>query len=147
MRISFAVVPETLFKKLFARHRTATFGDIGSPKTYPPLEGLSAERNSVRARLTVPTSACRGHFEQHPALPVTVLVGELVRMARSLLAGKYRVTNLRVRSPALAWAGDQLSLELTRGSGASAFIGRAHVADRLIANVQFSVAPNPGSES
>ena len=84
LRVSYAVIAETLFTRLFARHRTATFGDVGSHKGYAPLDALSYERHAAHARLPISTSACRGHFEQHPALPVSTLLGQLVRLTSSL---------------------------------------------------------------
>jgi hypothetical protein len=141
VRASFALVPETLFLKLFVRHRTATYGDMGSHKIYPPLDAISCDRHAAQARLVVPRSACRGHFDQHPALPVPVLVGQLVRLTSSLAEGKFRVSALHVKSPALAWAGDELRLRVAKAASPWSFVGHASVAGRSVASVRLALAP------
>jgi hypothetical protein len=140
VRASFAVIPETLFLKLFVRHRTATYGDMGSHKIYPPLDGITCDRHAAQARLVVPRSSCRGHFDQHPALPVPVMVGQLVRLTSSLAEGKFRVTALHVKSPALAWAGDELRLRVAKATSPWSFTGHAAVAGRTVASVRLAVA-------
>jgi len=139
VRVSFAVIPDTLFHKLFLRHRTHTYGDMGSYKIYPPLDGISCDRHAAHARLVVPRSACRGHFDQHPALPVPVLVGQLVRLTSSLADGRFRVTSLHVKSPALAWAGDELRLRIAKVSSPWSFAGHGSVGGRTVASVRFAV--------
>ncbi|HEV8547806.1 MAG TPA: hypothetical protein VGQ57_02240, partial [Polyangiaceae bacterium] len=49
--LSFAVVPESLFERLFARHRAATFDDHGSHRSYPPLDALWHDQKDAHARL------------------------------------------------------------------------------------------------
>ena len=141
VHVSFAVIPETLFHKLFLQHRTHTYGDMGSHKVYPPLDGITCDRHSAQARLVVPRSACRGHFEQHPALPVPVLVGQLVRLTSSLADGKFRVTALQVKSPAVAWAGDELRLRVAKAATPWSFAGHGAVGGRTVASVRLAVAP------
>jgi len=138
VRASFAVVPEKLFLRLFVRHQRTTFGDTGSHKSYPPLTGLFSDRTYAKARFSIPRSACRGHFEQHPALPVTGLVGQMLRLGSSLIEAPFRVTALRLRSQALAWAGEELDLHLARSSGAFTFTGHASVEGRVVATLAFS---------
>jgi hypothetical protein len=140
VRASFAVVPETLFHKLFARHRTHTYGDMGSHKSYPPLDGITCDRHTAHARLVVPRSACRGHFEQHPALPVPVLVGQLIRLTSTLADGKFRVTALHAKSPALAWAGDDLRLRIAKAASPWSFAGHGSVGGRTVATLRLAVA-------
>ncbi len=139
LRVSYAMVPETLFTRLFIRHKSGTFGDTGSHKSYPPFSALTHERHRAEAWLSVATSDCRGHFEQHSALPVTVLFGQLVRLASNLTEGRFRVSSARVRSQALAWAGDELRLSIVRRSGPWNFSGRASTAGRAVATVDLCV--------
>jgi hypothetical protein len=147
LRVSYAVIPETLFTRLFARHRTTTFGDFGSHKTYAPLESTGVDRHSAQARLVVPTSACRGHFDQHPALPVSTLLGQLVRLTSSLWDGEFRVSSLRMRSQAVAWAGDALDLRVTKSSGPWNFAGQASAAGRTVATVNLCLLPAEATRS
>jgi hypothetical protein len=141
LRVSYAVIPETLFTRLFARHRTTTFGDFGSHKSYPPLESTSIDRHSAHARLSVSTSACRGHFDQHPALPVSTLLGQLIRLTSSLWDGRFRVSSLRMRSQAVAWAGDELELRVAKSSGPWNFTGHVSAGGRTVATANLCLLP------
>ena len=146
LRVSYAVVTETLFTRLFARHCTATFGDVGSHKGYAPLDAVGYEKHAAHARLPISTSACRGHFEQHPALPVSTLLGQLVRLTSTLGNGSFRVASLRVRSQAVAWAGDELSLRVAKTSGQWNFAGHAAASSRTVATANLCIvrAGSPG---
>lgn len=141
LRVSYAVIPETLFTRLFARHRTTTFGDFGSHKSYPPLEAAGYDRHAAHARLVVSTASCRGHFDQHPALPVSTLLGQLVRLTSSLWDGPFRVSSLRIRSQAVAWAGDELELRVAKSSGPWNFAGHASSGGRTVASVNLCLLP------
>lgn len=141
LRVSYAVIAETLFTRLFARHRTATFGDVGSHKGYAPLDALSYEKHAAHARLPISSSACRGHFEQHPALPVSTLLGQLVRLTSTLWDGRFRVSSVRMRSQAVAWAGDELSLRVAKTSGPWNFAGHAAAAGRTVATANLCILP------
>lgn len=141
LRVSYAVIPETLFTRLFARHRTTTFGDFGSHKSYPPLAAVGYDRHAASARLAVSTSACRGHFDQHPALPVSTLLGQLVRLTSSLWDGPFRVSSLRMRSQAVAWAGDELDLRVAKSSGPWNFAGQASAGGRTVASANLCLLP------
>lgn len=144
LRVSYAVITETLFTRLFARHRTATFGDVGSHRSYPPLDALVQDRHAAQARLVIATSACRGHFELHPALPVSTLLGQLVRLTSTLWDGSFRVSSFRIRSQAVAWAGDVLSLRVAKTSGPWNFSGHAASDTRTMATTNLCLLPaNP----
>jgi hypothetical protein len=141
LRVSYAVIAETLFTRLFARHRTATFGDVGSHKGYAPLDALGYEKHAAHARLPIPTSACRGHFEQHPALPVSTLLGQLVRLTSTLWDGRFRVSSVRLRSQAVAWAGDELALRIAKTSGPWNFAGHAAASSRTVMTANLCLLP------
>jgi hypothetical protein len=141
LRVSYAVIPETLFTRLFARHRTTTFGDFGSHESYAPFESAGIDRHAAHARLVVRTSACRGHFEQHPALPVSTLLGQFVRLTSALWDGNFRISSLRMRSQAVAWAGDELELRIAKSSGPWNFAGHAAAGGRTVATVNLCLLP------
>jgi hypothetical protein len=114
---------------------------VGSHKIYPPLDAITCDRNVAQARLIVPRSACRGHFDQHPALPVPVLMGQLVRLTSTLADGRFRVSALHMKSPAVAWAGDELRLRVTKAASPWTFTGHATVAGRSVASLRVALAP------
>jgi hypothetical protein len=135
LRITYAVVEENLFGRLFAAQRTSTFGDTGSYATYPPFSSCSHDSKAADARLVVETSACRGHFHQFPTLPATTLLGKFIELVARLVPGGFRVSELHLRSPALAWAGEELALRLEKSVGPWNFSGRAGVKDRPVASL------------
>jgi hypothetical protein len=146
LRVSYAVVEEGLFARLFVARRTATFGDTGSYQDYQPFSSVATDANAADARVLLETSACRGHFHQHPALPPSTLLGQLVRLGATLTPGRFRVSAIRMRSQAVAWAGDELSLRVTRSPGLWHLTGRATVAGRGVASLDFSLTPPAGRE-
>jgi hypothetical protein len=146
LRMSFALVEEGLFGRLFAARRTATFGDTGSYQGYQPFSSLSTDKNVAEARVLTETSACRGHFHQHPALPPSTMLGQLVRLASTITPGRFRVNSIRMRSYAMTWAGDELSLRVARAPGRWNLAGRAAVAGRRVASLEFSVTTPAGRE-
>jgi hypothetical protein len=139
LRITYAIVEEQLFARLFAAQRRATFGDTGTYASYPPFATCSHDANGAEARLKVETSACHGHFQQYPTLPATTLLGELTELVARLVPGDFRVSALHLRTPALAWAGDELVLRLENSAGPWQFAGRATVGSRLVASVELGV--------
>ena len=139
LRITYAIVEEQLFARLFAAQRTATFGDTGTYATYPPFTTCSHDSNGAEARLAVETSACHGHFQQYPTLPATTLLGEFMQLVARLVPGEFRVSALHLRTPALAWAGDELVLRLEKSAGPWQFAGRASVGSRLVASLELGI--------
>jgi hypothetical protein len=140
LKLSFAVVDEALFARLFYAHRTSTFGDIGSYEDYQPFASCTHDAHAAEARLVIDTSACRGHFHQYPTLPASTLLGQLVRLGSRLLQGAFRIEALKLRAPAVAWAGESLALTIGRTAGAWNFAGRATVGPRLVASADLAVA-------
>lgn len=139
LRITYAVVEETLFARLFAAQRTSTFGDTGSYAMYAAFESCRHDGDSARAQLTVESSACHGHFHQYPTLPATTLLGQLVRLTSRLVPTRFRVSALRLRTPALAWAGEDLELGMSRAPGPWNFSGQATSGGRVVAKLDLGV--------
>ena len=139
LRITYAVVEETLFARLFAAQRTATFADTGSYATYSGFESCRHDADTARARLVVEPRACHGHFHQFPTLPATTLLGQLVRLTSRLVPTRFRVSALRLRTPALAWAGDELELRMARAPGPWNFSGTATAGGRIVASLDLGI--------
>jgi hypothetical protein len=139
IRASYAVVEEKLFARLFSARRTATYGDTGSYQTYQPFLSTSNDGQTAEARVLVETSACRGHFHRLPTLPASTLMGQLVRLAAAITPGRFRVSAVRMRSQAMAWAGDELLLRVARTPGLWNVAGRASVAGRTVGSLDLAV--------
>jgi hypothetical protein len=146
LRVSYAVVEEGLFGRLFVGRRTVTFGDTGSYQGYQPFTSVSNDGHGAEARVLVDTSACHGHFHQHPALPPSTLMGQLVRLAATITGGRFRVNAVRLRSQAMAWAGDELSLRVARTPGLWNLAARATAAGRSIMTLDVAVTTLAGRE-
>lgn len=66
----------------------------------------------------LPVSACSGHFDGYPALPVAVLMGQLSYLAGRLHDEPYRVVRGEVEASDLVWAGERASFRAARaGTG------------------------------
>jgi hypothetical protein len=139
LRVSYAVVEERLFARLFAARRTATYGDTGSYQGYQPFSSVGNDGHAAEARVLVETSACHGHFHQHPALPPSTLLGQLVRLAAMITTGRFRVSAVRMRTQAMAWAGDELSLRIARTPGLWNFAARATAGGRAVATLELAL--------
>jgi hypothetical protein len=139
LRISYAVVEESLFARLFATQRTSTYGDTGSYATYPSFNDCRYDSKAAEARFVVETSGCRGHFHQYPTLPATTLLGEFTELVGRLVPGGFRVSELHLRTPALAWAGEELMLRLEKSAGPWNFSGRAVANDRPVASLALAI--------
>jgi hypothetical protein len=142
LRVSYAVVEEKLFARLFAARRTVTFGDMGSYQSYQPFSSASNDGHSAEARVLVETSACRGHFHQYPTLPASTLLGQLVRLASTITPGRFRVSAVRMRSQAMAWAGDEVALRVAEQLGLWNVACRASVAGRTVGSLDLALVPS-----
>ena len=139
LNVSFAVVEEHLFTRLFVAHKTTTFGDMGSYEDYQPFATCSHDAHCAQAGVVIESSDCRGHFYQYPALPVSTLLGQLVRLSARLLPGGFRIGALKLRAPSIAWAGEQLDLRVTRTAGPWSLSARAAVAGRTVLSLDLAI--------
>jgi len=110
MNVTYAVIREDLFGRLFAKYEKTTHVPPASYDDYLPLRFLGNGRAMIER---VPAHACGGHFSGYPALPVAVLMGQLVRLAvHELGRERYSVSLAKVEADNLAWAGDDVELDV-----------------------------------
>src|SRR6478736_694842 len=142
MEVTYTVLREDLFTRLFSAHASANASVRGSYADYVPLRELGPGKASIDS---VPVHACAGHFEKFPALPVAVLMGQLVRVARSEFPfERFRVTRANVAADSLAWAGEDVLLEAKptkRSAEEWEFDCRANVGGRFIGGMTLGLAP------
>lgn len=117
LEVAYTILTEYAFKRLF-RHRFR--GTVPHKKMKPQPPG----RRSVFAGWAqhevaeVPEAACAGHFDDYPALPVAVLMGQLGDTAASLLgSGTFRGVRASVSANDLCWAGEQVRFEAVPVAG------------------------------
>ena len=116
----------------------------------PPLRDWVREGECLRATLgPVGLELCKGHFAQHPVLPVAVMVGGLTRLAGALLrqwvgddSARYGVTLCDVRAESLAYAGETVRLDAHRLGGDARehhFDCWASVGNRVVATLALTL--------
>lgn len=111
LEVRYTVLTEAAFERLFKTRRqpTPVAREMGA---LPPgrVEGVGSVR--VRHIERVPAEVCAGHFEHYPALPVAVLMGQLVGLAggASEAGSSYRVARGTVEAWDLCWAGERVRL-------------------------------------
>ncbi len=112
--VDYTILTESAFERLFrTRSQSTPFGH--SP--YGALLTTSWSGTSDVAEQVVdslPVSACVGHFDGYPALPVAVLMGQLSYLAGQLHAQPYRVVRGEVDASDLIWAGERATFRVQR---------------------------------
>ena len=140
--VSYAVLTPRVFRRLHPADETTPTDDqpAADRNTANRLEGepvaVGPEGVTVDCG-PVPTAACAGHFPDHPAAPVAIVMGQLCRAAGLALAARldcdvhYRVEEGHVEATALARAGQRLVLDAAyqRRSGAGHVVTGSATAD------------------
>lgn len=140
LRVGYKVVPEKVFRRLFAafrvdmrqsprsderdRHPEAVQRSYEFRRRNPYLKRLNLSivalnGEQIRGELpNIPADACAGHFPLYPALPVAVLMevfsnagGALLRTRLANPALRYRVRNADILAAKLVFAGQSIVLE------------------------------------
>jgi hypothetical protein len=115
--IDYTILTDAAFRRLF-RSRERPTPPVESPygrllSTDARVEGQTVEQHIEE----IPVSACAGHFDRYPALPVAVLMGQLSYLAGQLVSDPprpYRVTRGDVEAEDLAWAGESVTFRVRR---------------------------------
>ncbi len=119
--LQYAVLTEPAFERLFRVHAAPT-PSLANP--YGRLLDDTFVRTEDAIEQTIdplPASACIGHFDGYPALPVAVLMGQLSYLAGRLFVGTrstdgrpFRVTRGEIAADDLAWAGERARFRVVR---------------------------------
>lgn len=108
--VDYTVLTEAAFERLFRSRRTPT----GPSAALAPLAAGELHCGDGVARRLVPSvgaDACAGHFHDHPALPVAVLMQQLSDLGGALM-GSYWGLGCVVEADDLCWAGDPAEFEM-----------------------------------
>lgn len=104
-----------------------------------PISDVSVHQNSGSAKLHVPASMCRGHFDGYPALPVSMAgIASFSLFDRVLDSTvdpdvRWRCGAFRLKADHLAAAGQTCLVEVeptTPRTGEHAFLGSVHTAEQ-----------------
>ena len=124
--LDYTILTESAFQRLF-RSRARPTPDVPSPYGTLLVEGWEGAADRAEQVVDeVPASACVGHFDGYPALPVAVLMGQLSYLAGRLHGGSrrpYRVVRGEVAASDLAWAGERATFRAWRdGEGGAPLV-------------------------
>jgi len=112
--VDYTVLTDSAFQRLFRIRSRLT---PHTPSPYGSLLSTAWHGTTEYAEQVVeelPTSACVGHFDGYPALPVAVLMGQLSYLAGRLHDVPYRVVRGQVEASDLVWAGERAHFRVTR---------------------------------
>jgi len=141
LEVLYTVLPDNAFARLFrSRHRPG-FGRQPQPQLAPlPPGQLSREGGRLIQQVgRVPESACAGHFEGYPAMPVALLMGQLARLAGQALEGPFRVAQARVQARDFCWADESARFMVepaTLAASQVVFHCEAQANDRTVGQMQ-----------
>ncbi|WP_309572649.1 hypothetical protein, partial [Deinococcus sp.] len=92
LRVTYTILSEASFRRLFRSKHDPEFSSLRYDRMpEPPAGEFSTEGNTTVLTLPeVPRDACAGHFEQYPAMPVAVLMGQLGVVASRHYDAPYR---------------------------------------------------------
>jgi hypothetical protein len=136
--LGYTILPEGAFERLFRSRARET---PTAPSPYGSVLREAFERGETWAEQVIdplPVSACVGHFDGYPALPVAVLMGQLSYLAGRIVADEpapFRVVRGSIDATDLAWAGERARFRVERSGdddGAVRFACTVHAGDRQV---------------
>jgi len=106
LSVGYIVLSEPMFERLYRGHRQPTeararLASLNTARISPGLRSLAA----------VPTAPCAGHFDNYPALPLAIVLSELVEISSELIGIPCWVREARVEARDLCWAGQPARFE------------------------------------
>jgi hypothetical protein len=137
--VQYARLSTELFSRLFAKHHRPTFGVGWGYQDYLPLRHEGYGEAMID---NVPEDACSGHFDDYPALPVAVLMGEFTHLAGHMLKRGFRVTQADVDAESLVWAGESVRLrvdQVLEDGYYREFDCKASVGERVVGQMRLGV--------
>lgn len=155
--VAYSVLTPRMFRRL-QPEIDRTIGPSAADKGAEPPTGPPASiDNGLRLDLgPIPVEWCAGHFPDHPAAPVAIVMGQLCRLAgqcaidRTEGAGRYQIEQGFVTASGLAAAGQRLVLEARYGHsspGGHVVHGTAWADDIEVGTVDVTVSVWPGDRS
>lgn len=115
LRVTYTILSEASFRRLFRSKYDPEFSVLHYDRMPEPPTGVfSTEGDTgVLTLPEVPREACAGHFENFPAMPVAVLMGQLGVVASRHYNAPYRVAAATMSALDFCWAGETARFEVT----------------------------------
>jgi len=106
LSVGYLVLSEAMFERLYRGQRQPT-------EASARLAPLQTARVSpgVRSLAAIPSAPCAGHFDNYPALPLAIVLSELVEISSELVGMPHWVREARVEARDLCWAGQPVRFE------------------------------------
>ena len=116
LTVDYTILTEYAFSRLFRSHYRPTEPQPAMNIDLPGNAYGSAEQ-SVYEVDALPETVCAGHFADHPALPVALLMGQLGTAAWRLMGSAgWRGVQASVNATDLCWAGERVRFEAERAA-------------------------------
>ena len=143
LSVTYTLMNEGSFRRLFRSKHVPTFSGLHFDRMPdPPVGVFSTEANKTTLMLErVPVEACAGHFEQFPAMPVAVLMGQLGLVAGLEYGAPYWVEAATMSAGEFCWAGETARFEVTSLPEHGCYAGTAFATDIAVSDVTFRFAP------
>lgn len=109
----YTILPQVTFERLFRTHRIPT-PPAANPYGTLLSEAFDGDSDWAEQLLTIPVGHCTGHFDNYPALPIALVMGQLSYLAGQLMGTPYRVTRGSVHANDLCWAGEKIRFSARR---------------------------------
>lgn len=121
LTISYTILTEHLFQRLFHFYKQETPVVI-SPYKKVLKESFEYGDDWAELNLVISKSACTGHFQNYPVIPVAKLMGQLSYMAGQVFGKPYWYKRGIVEANNLCWAGQKVHfrVDLIEHSGNTA---------------------------
>jgi len=122
LEVEYTILTEYAFGRLFRARKRPTTPQAEMDARLPGVRTVEGDR-ARHDVAEVPQAACAGHFENYPALPVALLVGQLGETAASLVpSGRLRSMRVSVNATDLCWAGEPVQFEAQRAPSPHAVV-------------------------
>lgn len=142
LRVTYTILSEASFRRLFRSRHVPGFSGVGLGRMPEPPAGESVRvgRTSTLTLESVPEESCAGHFEQYPAMPVAVLMGQLGLVAAAHFGAPYRVAAATMSAQDFCWAGERARFEVTPVSGGT-YACAAYASESVVSEMTLHLAP------
>lgn len=144
LRVTYTILSDASFRRLFRSKQVPGF--VGAPAgpmpELPPGEVVTEQGVRSITLERVPEEACAGHFEQYPALPVAVLMGQLGVVAAAHYGAPYRVAHATMSAQDFCWAGERARFEVTPLSPGT-YACAAVASGSVVSDMTLHLAPAP----
>ena len=142
LRVTYTILSEPSFRRLFRSKYSATFSQVQADRMPDPPAGefSVSGATSVLTLPSIPEEACAGHFENYPAMPVAVLMGQLGLVAGRMFAAPYWVESATMAASDFCWAGETARFEVTPLAEPGTYTGTAFASDAPVSEMTVRLA-------